>query len=119
MPSSICKILTLEELTDPRLYLHCVRARSLFARCPLFDKTNRLPGVLDAHIPAALQLEPCADAEAKEALSSARARFLESAQSFLRPCFQEAVLDNLTRDDPLAPPKFEREFAVAGCTAVV
>lgn len=70
----------------------------------------RLPQVLDApeETQRALQTQNRASPEALEALAAARARFLRAAASFLRPCLQEAVVRNLTRDDPLAPPTFER-----------
>lgn len=78
------------------------------------DCKTRYPPVLDAQqqtTPAALQAGPCAaaDQDAVEALAAARARFLKSAESFLPPCLQEAVLMNLARDDPLASPNFESE----------
>lgn len=57
----------------------------------------------------AFEPEHRADTDAIGALTAARARFLKSAESFLPPCLQEAVLANLARADPLAPPTFDRE----------
>lgn len=83
---------------------------------PLFPALSiclRIPQVLAAQTPAALRLEANAGTDATEAMACAETRFLKSADSFFRPCFQGSVLDNLTRDDPVAPPHFESEQARA------
>lgn len=65
--------------------------------------------MLGAEASDAYQAGALAGVDAVRALAAARARFLKSAESFLPPCLQEAVLANLARADPLAPPTFDRE----------
>lgn len=77
---------------------------------PLFPALSiylRIPQVLEAQAPAALRLEAKASTDATKVLADAEKRFLKSADSFFRPCFQGSVLENLTRDDPVAPPNFD------------
>lgn len=76
---------------------------------PALSICLRLPQVLDDQTPAALRLEANAGTDATEAMAGAETRFLKSADSFFRPCFQGSVLENLTRCDPFAPPNFDSE----------